>query len=486
MTGLRTSPTVGRPWVGRAGAWNLATSEPVVIAVLSAAALAVVVAFLWMAANFGPDVWVPTLVAMVILAVSIPVCISTAGADARLKRLLILGLCLKLFCVFPRYAVNEMAYGGNSDAGVYHEGGIWLRHNVQQGHWNLDGAYVSSFPSETQFVAYVTGTLYLVTGASQMVAYITFAWLGWVGLLCIFRAFRLAYPNAPPYLAAKLLFFLPSMLYWPSSLGKDALMLFGIGMVVLGVARLVMASRVGLGVLWILIGAYPMFAVRPHLLLIALVGGAVSLIARNADGAPTSAVITRGFLLLALVPALFVGLARMNQTFGANGDSGFSVSGALNQASTMTSIGGSAFATRPVESPVDFPVALVNVLYRPFIFEVRSVPALISGLEGTALIVMTIVSARWLWRVGPEMRRNPLIAFSGGYVIAFVFAFANVGNAGILARQRIQMFPVLMLLVAAAAEAHRLNSLEVAADGARSSRPSFALPSADPRLVPVP
>lgn len=487
MDGLHSSssfPAAGR--YGRAGGWSAATSEPVLIAALSAAALSVVVGFLWMAATMGPDVWVPTLVALVILAISIPVCLSTAGPDARLRRLLVLGLVLKLLCVFPRYGVNELVYGGNSDAGIYHEGGLVLRENVQDGQWNIDGAYVASFPSETQFVAYVTGAIYLVTGASQMVAYVVFAWLGWIGLMCMFRAFRLAYPNAPPHLAAKLLFFLPSLLYWPSSLGKDAVMLFGIGLMVLGVARLMMASRAWLGVVWIVIGAYPMLAVRPHLLLIALVGGAVSLLARNADGAPTGAVLTRGVLLVALVPALFLGLARMNQTFGANGDSGFTVSGALNKTATMSSIGGSAFATRPVQSPVDFPVALVNVLYRPFIFEVRSVPALVSGLEGTALIIMTVMGARWLWRIGPEVRRNPLIAFCAGYVLAFVFAFANVGNAGILARQRIQMFPLLMLMVAAAAEAHRLNSLEVAADVPRVARTPFALPSADPRLVTVP
>ena len=175
---------------------------------------------------------------------------------------------------------------------------------------------------------------------------------------------------------------------------------------------------------------------------------------------------------------LVLGLSRMDDMFGSAKDGGsFSVTAALDKASGQTSIGGSAFEAQAVTSPLDLPVAAVNVLYRPFIFEAGSVPALVSALEGTLLIGLTIAGARWLWRIGPAMYRNPLAAYCGGFVLAFIFAFSNLGNAGILARQRVQMFPILMLLVAAAAEHRRL-----AADG----EPSTTEPSAQPRLVLVP
>lgn len=483
---LTTSTGVGADGRRDALAPSSFGSESVLVVGVSSALLAAIAGFFWMAGHVGPDLWVPVLLATVLVAVSVPVCLRTAGPDQRLRRLLVLGLCLKLVCVAPRYLVNEVTYGGSSDASMYHEGGSVLRANVLDGEWSLDGAFVQRFPSETQFVAYLTGAVYLVTGTSPLAAYVAFAWIGWIGLFAMFRAFRLAYPNAPPHLAATLLFFLPSLLYWPSSLGKDALMLFGLGLVVLGVTHLVMAVRVLLGALLIALGAYPIFSVRPHLLLIVIVGGAASLISSNASGASTKATIGRGFLLVALVPALFVGLARMDQTFGQNGDSGFTVTGALAKTSSATSIGGSAFATKPIHTPLDVPVATVNVLYRPFLFEATSVPSLISALEGTALLVLTIVSARWLWRIGPAVRRHPLAGFCAGYVLAFVFAFANVGNAGILARQRIQLFPVLMLLVAATAEARRLAAAPAIVDLRSAPDATPSLPIPEPRLVPFP
>ena len=470
-------------------AWTLASSEITLTLVLSLGALAVVVGYLYLAARVGPDFWVPTLVVLVLTAVSVPAIRATSGRpiDRRLYRILLVAFALKLLCVGPRYAMNEMAYGGNSDAGGYHEGGTVFREHLLQGEWSLKGAYVDSFPDETKFVAYVTGMLYVVTGSAQIAAYLVFAWLGWVGLMACFRAFRLAYPNAPPYRAAWLIFLLPSTLYWPSSLGKDALMLFGLGLIVLGSTRLMLGKRPLLGLAWIVLGAVPIIEVRPHLLLVALVGGAVSMIARSSSssGMSAGAVLGRLLLLAALVPALLVGLSRMDHLFGHSGDAGFSVTGAMRQTSKATSIGGSAFATRPVQTPMDVPVAAVNVLYRPFVFEATSVPSFVSSIESTLLLVMTLMAGRWVWRAVPEMRRNPLAAFCGGFTLAFVFAFSNIGNAGILARQRIQLFPILMVLVAAAAEAHRLNTEAVAADLGRADRNPSLVPDAT-RLVTTP
>lgn len=481
------APKVSRPSFLRWSTWDLATSETGLLAVGSVLALGAVIGFLALAARMGPDIWVPMLVLLVITAISIPFCNLVAGRpiDRRLRKLLIIGFALKMLCTFPRYAMNQYAFGASADAQNYHDGGAVLRQNVHNGKWDVGPSYISNFPSETRFVAYVVGTIYLVTGASQMASYFLFAWFGWIGMMCCFRAFQLAYPNAPPYLAAKLIFFLPSLLYWPSSLGKDALMLFGIGMVVLGMTRLMMAKKPLFGLLLIAIGAAPMIQVRPHILLICLVGGAASLIARNSEDAPPSAVFGRLLLLAALVPALMFGMARMNSAFGTAGDSTFDVSHTLQTTANSTSIGGSAFSTKPVESPVDMPVAFVNVIYRPFIFEASSAAALVSALEGTALIAMTVVAARWLWRAGPEMRRHPVAAFCGGYVLAFVFAFSNVGNAGILSRQRVQVFPVLMILVAAAAEAHRLNNATTDADVMVVPARLSLVPS-DPRLVTTP
>ena len=362
--------------------------------------------------------------------------------------------------------MNEELYKGEADAGQYQQAGeIFYLNYHETGKLSIDGSRIATLPTETRSIGYVAGALFLVTGTTYVGAYITFTWLCWIGLFCFFKAFRVAYPNAPPNLAAVLIFFLPSMLYWPSSIGKDAIMVFCIGVLTLGITRILTGTRTLLGLSLVIPSAALMLQVRPHLVLVAVVGVMASMVARNASHArPQAAVASRVVLLVAFVPLLLVGLSRMDQFFGSSQDgNNFTVASALDRTSAQTSIGGSSFQTQPVENPLDFPVATFSVLYRPFPVEVNSLPVLISSLEGTALLIGTIGSIRWIWRVGPAMRDNAFAAFCGAYVLAFVFAFSNVGNAGILARQRVQMFPLLMLLmllmllVAAAGEHHRVH-----------------------------
>jgi hypothetical protein len=418
------------------------------------------------ASNVDPDTWVPVLVFGSLILISVPICyrLSSAGMpagarDHKLLRILLLGLSLKMLAVFPRYYVNESLYKGQTDAGQYDNAGKVFVANAKKGRLSLDGSFINKFNHETRNVGYVAGALYLAFGTSYMGGYMAFTWLSWLGLVFALKAFRVAYPNAPPYFAARLLFFLPSMLYWPSSLGKDALMVFCLGALALGVARILTPSHPVRGLLITASAGYLISLVRPHLLLISILAIAASLLARNAAKQRAGAALGgRVLLIILLIPALFFGLSQVNNLFGKASDGAtVSITTALDQTKNQTSIGGSSFEAKPISSPLDVPGATVSVLYRPFLFEASSLPVLISAIEGTILLMGTLLFARWIWRIGPAMWRHPFSAFCGAYTLCFIFAFSNIGNAGILARQRVQMFPFLLVLVAAAREQQRLH-----------------------------
>ena len=61
---------------------------------------------------------------------------------------------------------------------------------------------------------------------SILAGFLVFSWLGFWGLFWFYRSFQLAVPEGRPRTYAKLLFFLPSLVYWPSSIGKEAWMIF--------------------------------------------------------------------------------------------------------------------------------------------------------------------------------------------------------------------------------------------------------------------
>ena len=424
--------------------------------------LVLCIGFFRFAAESNPDNWVPVMVAVSLICITLPIIFlcTRAPRDVRLRRILILALLIKLLFSGPRYYFNEVYYKGEGDAGRYDQAGGFLVENLQTtGQFTIKGSELAGFPSETRIVGYFTGCLYLIFGASNFGGYLVFSWLSWIGLLFFFRAFQIAQPNAPPYLAAMCIFFFPSMLFWPSSIGKDALMVFLIGLLTMGSARLLTGRKPLVGLLWIALAGGFMAEIRPHIVAISAVALMASALASPKRDVGRRGAVGRLAVVILLIPVLVSLIGRIDTVMGTSAGGSTSIESAFNENVDRTQIGGSAFAATPVRTPIDIPQATISVLYRPFVYEARSVPVLLSALEGTLLLVLTVLGFRWLWRIGPVMYRSPFAAFCGTYVLAFVIAFSSIANAGILSRQRVQMYPLLMLLACIAHEQHRLSEL---------------------------
>jgi hypothetical protein len=467
-------------WERYAARWS---GEALLAAGGAVAVVLICVGLFFLSTATDADTWVPILLYPFLFLVSLPICGWLAGRprDKRLRRLLVISLVLKLVAAGPRYYMSEAVYGGEGDAGRYHQAGGYFVKNLKQGKWSIDGSELNSFPRSTRVVGYLTGLLYVVFGTTYFGGFIIFSWLAWLGLLFFLRAFMVAMPNAPPYRACLLIMFLPSLVFWPSSTGKDALMVFLLGLLTLGASRLLANSKVLIGLVWIVIAGFAILNIRPHLLVISTAAMGLSLLSRESGHGGRRGVLWRIGLLAVLVPVLVSGLGRVDTLMGTTAGGSANINASLDETVSRTEIGGSAFKAIPVRTPWDLPGGTVTVLYRPFIFEARSVQVLISAIEGSLLVVMTVMAYRWIWTVFPAMYRNNFAAYCGGYVIGFVVAFSNISNAGILSRQRVQMFPLLMILVAIAYERRRLRLEEEAAAEAQAHAP--AVPSTP---VPLP
>jgi hypothetical protein len=84
---------------------------------------------------------------------------------------------------------------------------------------------------------------------------------------------------------------------------------------------------------------------------------------------------------------------------------------------------------------------------RPLPFEADNLQAFVASLEGVFLLVLFLRRWRRLGNLVPR-RRAPYLAFVTTYSLLFTFAFSNVSNFGILARQRTQLFPLLLVVLA--------------------------------------
>jgi hypothetical protein len=293
----------------------------------------------------------------------------------------------------------------------------------------------------TRVTSHITGLLYTVVAPPMIGGFLLFAALSFVGMVCFYVAFRRTMPHwgLLPYFV--LLFFLPTMLFWPSSVGKDALMVFALGVLSLGTVWLFSGRIVGgawlAGAGGILIGL-----IRPHVLAIT-VGSIVLAVVFSRAGRLEVGRAARVLLMVAALIAMAYVVPVAAARLGA--DEGLEAFLADQQ--RRTTQGGSAVIGEPATSPLEIPEATVRVLFRPLIFEASSPGMLLSALESMVLLGLAMWAIPTMWANRHVVRRTPYLILSLAFTAAFVIAFSSIFNLGILARQRAQVIPFLLVVI---------------------------------------
>jgi len=303
----------------------------------------------------------------------------------------------------------------------------------------------------TGALRYLSGIVNVFTGSSFLATFLVFATLAFWGQVWFLLACRDALTTRQFRLATVLLMVWPSLAFWPSSIGKEAAALFGLGLASLGVSKVLRRDIRGLPLL--VLGVAAVGLIRPHVAMIVLAALAAGVLARQTGtrkgfGSQVLVVIlvTVGAMLLTDASARLFGLEQL--------DGIQDVSVALDFAQDRTSQDQSQFVAPRVESIVDYPWAFVTVTTRPFPWEADSMTAVITGAEGLVLSVLLLAAVPGLiGEIGAFFTRGVLL-YSVAYISVFVFLFSAMGNFGILSRQRAQLLP-FVLLVAAVGLAHQ-------------------------------
>ena len=392
------------------------------------------------------SVWGGVLVAPILVVISVSAFRRQARreGDSDLFALLLVALAVKLAGSIVRYFVAYSVYGGVADATGYHGWGVRLADGFWHGQFDTGLQDLSG----TDFIRFLTGLVYTVIGPSRMGGFLLFSWLGFLGLYLFYRAFVIAVPEGRRRTYAVLVFFLPSLVYWPSSIGKEAWMMLALGLAAFGAAKM-LTGAIRSGAVPLGVGLWFAWLVRPHvagLVAIALAGG--FLMKKSSSQARLLAPVGKAVAFTGLVA---IALVLVMQTDRFLKNAGFKpqqgITAVLTGVQERTQQGGSSFAPSVFESPARAPVAAVTVLFRPLIVDAHNVQALISGIEGTFLFLFALVRYRWILAALGSIRRQPYVAFAIGYTALFVVAFSSVANFGLLARERTQLLPFFLVLL---------------------------------------
>lgn len=277
-------------------------------------------------------------------------------------------------------------------------------------------------PSNVLNLSYFTGTM-------------IYSLIGFVGLTYFYViAIELIPKNAKVngYFLFPFLFFLPNLHFWSCGIGKDTILFFCIAIFCYGL--LVPTKRLH----FILLGLILSYFVRPHITLFMLLGFGFAYF----SGKKLS-IYQRVFFFLSLISVVIIILPlvlKFSKIEEASLDSFQRFS--TNKVSLLSrSHTGSALNIS--NSPLI--VKIFSFLYRPFFFDINSIPSLLAAIENAILLFLTF---KYFSKSPFQSFRNAPFLLQGMvyFLIIGTFTFSqSLGNLGIMIRMRNMFLPGLLI-----------------------------------------
>lgn len=293
---------------------------------------------------------------------------------------------------------------------------------------NIGDYWIILFQPGTKFISFIA-TPFVQLGFSYLTLMLMFAWMGYIGFVYAYLIFReninIEVKVFKRFDLLTLLLFLPNMHFWTVSLGKGSIIFMGLMLF----THAVKSPQKRLFAL--ILGAFLVYMVRPHVMLFVLVGVMVGLLTGR-DKLKLNVkvlilVISLGFLYQASTTILAV----------AQLDNSENVVEDFEQFSSGRAIGlsenaGSGIAMNNYPLPLKF----FTFWFRPLFVDSPNILGLFSSLENLLylLLFFKICNRRFIKfiRKSPYMVKMSAIVF---LLTSFAMTFV-MSNLGIIMRQK--------------------------------------------------
>jgi hypothetical protein len=395
------------------------------------------------AAQIPSNPFVGSLVAIVLFVLGRLVIRSVAKAEQNpwLVKILTWSLILHLLAAPGQILVVEHVYHGIADWTRYTHQGALVAGNFRHFNFSTAGTGVGKIVNDGS-VSIATGIVMAIVGSNDVAAFLVFGWLAFVGGIFYYRAFTLTFAGAGFRRYGLVIFLLPSIIFWTGDASKEAIMFFALSLVAYGAAR-VLRSRTG-GFMLMIPGVLIGVLIRPNELVLLLGGFAVAMTVRvvsAGESGPLRRILGFGFGAVMLVFSFF-----LTQHYLVHG--GGSITGQLQatNASNSLNIGGVSSGGIPYSSsPATFPRDFYEVLFNPLPINAHGSSQLIAAAENSVLLVLILTSMRQLRMAVRASLARPYVLLCVVYSIGFIYAFAALGNLGLIERERTILLPFFLV-----------------------------------------
>jgi hypothetical protein len=292
--------------------------------------------------------------------------------------------------------------------------------------------WFSLFETGTRFISFFGGLFSRFFGLSYYSIMMLFSFFGFIAILLFYLSAKenISLPKKfGDYTYAEVIFLLPNIHFWSSSLGKGSVIMMGLALFTFGL------SRFNRRLLYIIIGSFFVFMVRPHIFLALIVGIMLGLLVAG----PGLRWYWRALIFL-LAGVVFYLLSDQVVEYTEVGSLNFLASDNLSH--KVSELG-------KADSGVD--IGNYNIAMKLFTFWFR--PLFVDGLSVMGLMA-SFENAIYLFMFFMIISRGiPNWNDMNGWfrICFFVFLLGSVmlaqvsGNLGIAMRQKAQMMPFLFI-----------------------------------------
>lgn len=303
------------------------------------------------------------------------------------------------------------------------------------------------FEFGTAGVDYLTAILVQGLDLSLLGTFLFFNLFGAIGLQVFDACLRIAvHDKIKRYRRlATLIVFLPSVSFWSSGIGKDALSFLAANL------ALWAALKLGRRAILMAIAIAVMLLVRPHIAGIMVMAVTLASVLDSKAKPGKKLMLGAVSLSVALVMVPFaLKYSGLGESVDANSLSAYVEN---RQASNMEGGGGIDIAN------MSLPMQFFSYLFRPLIFEARSIFALAAAIDNLILLYLFYSGGRMIWRKsrsGLGENRTFMWAYA---MVAWLILATTTSNMGIALRQKWMFAPFLIFLLISVARRNQSRSI---------------------------
>jgi len=297
----------------------------------------------------------------------------------------------------------------------------------------------------------------LVFGKSYLTTAMFFALFALGGAIRLFKTFYHYFPQYWREIAFATLF-LPSVNYWSSGVLKDSICFGAVGYIMYGFLNIfILKKRYFNSLVFISVSILLLFYIKIYILL-ALSPGIVLWLFSELNKSVENKTLRSIMSVLTFIGGTILGLLLVNYATSEESLKAFRLDALVETSSNSRAIyediaktnTGAYFSLGTSNPFLLIPFGIVATLFRPFIWEVNGVTALLSALEALLFFYFTI---KYFFKIGffsffKNAFKKPILILCFVFSIVFAIAIGSTAlNFGSLSRYKIPCLPFYLVMV---------------------------------------